>query len=351
MSKIVVGVAGGAKVTKRNVRALLSDFFKIDQDDEDEFLVYLPVTEELVTDAVEHTADWLYDINGGYAAVHEDPPPRKLRGMVADADDAYPCGDMSVAEKLIELLQDEADDADAVYLFLAWGENDLGPDDATRELVNLAMDAGIPVKDLAMGLVDLVDDEEPEPEPEPEPEEVPEDKPKARELKPKVKELKPAPDEAQADMHKISASEDTKVFEENIPDLVTVLAFVAQKLDHEDRMNAANHMVSVQYRPLTIAVRHHLKILLDQKDKPADKPEKAAEPVQETLPEPEPAKPAKKRGKPRDVNSDDLIVYVNDSKRTLKVYGGRGRPPQTGTRTEMTRAEYAKLLEEGYTEA
>ena len=345
MTSTVVAVAGGAKVTKRNLVALLSDFFRIDQDDEKDFIVFLPAHEDYTSEVVELTADWLVSIDGGYSVVHEDPTPRKYRRMVNEADDAYPSTD--ITKTLIDQLVQHRKAGDEVYLFLAWGDDTNAPDGATGDLFELAFDANIDVRDLTLGLQEIVFDDpsiphEEEPEEEPEP---PKRTRKARELKTEEKELTEKPDEAQAEIPPVPSPD--------FPDLATTLGFVAKVLDGYDFMESASNLSPHVRSPLNEAVRYHLRGLLESKPssiKVMTEGQTASEPVQETLPDVEDPKPAKRRGKPRDTSSDELVVYVDDKKKTLKIYGGRGRPPRTGTKTEMLRSEYDELLNDGYKE-
>ncbi|MEV4576009.1 hypothetical protein AB0K16_22455 [Nonomuraea jabiensis] len=355
-AKVVVAVAGGAPVTKKNVSALLKDWLRIDQDDEREFLVYLPVAEALTTEAVQHTADWLADIDGGYSVVHVDPTPRKLRSLVKDADDAYQSD--NVADDLITKLVEARGEGAEVYLLLAWGDDSDGPDEDTVELLDMAYEENITILDLTMGLQELRYDDDSESaedvdEPEEEPEPPKKKERRTRELKAEEKELtEDKPDEAQAELsepQKIRASKDTPVFEP--ADLATTLACVAQFLDGYERMFSSAGMVTHTRGPLNESVRHHLSLLLADSGPTAEStvkaPAKSSKPVQETLPEAAEEKPARRRGKPRDTSSDVLTVYVMERDKKVKI-AGRGRAPRNSEKREMTRAEYEEMLEDGY---
>lgn len=352
----VIVVAGGAPVTRENIEDLIKDFLLIDTKDEKEFRIFLPADVDFIGDAVVHTAAFLTDLNESYTAVRgassgtQVGNSLKVKKIARGADDVLKVeGDDKVATYLIDILKDARDEGNEVFLFLAWGDGDEAPDDVTDDLAELAVEAEIPVKDLTGGLDDLPfeanDDDESESaedaEEEPPAEEKPARKRPVKELKETEREL--PTDEAQTDVPGQIEGQPA------IPDLVTVLAFVAQKLDFEDRANAANQMQPSYSRPLTRAVRHHLKQLMAKAPSNAELETRvvAAEPVQEPLPDAEEEKPRPRRGKARSTAEDLVKVYVNEANKTARLVPGRGRPKKGEEPQEMLRSEYQELLDSG----
>ncbi|WP_344585709.1 hypothetical protein [Nonomuraea roseoviolacea] len=346
---VILAVAGGGTVSPENIGDLLADFLLFDTPDEREFAFYLPADRELTTTAVLDTASWLGDNRAGFTAVTVGSPGRKGKTILEDAEDEIGDDigddDDGAAEVLIKVLAEARERGEEAYLILAWGPED-GADDSTRHLLELAQDAGIDVKDLTAGLDDLgyVDEYEPEaaePEEEPEPEQ-PKRRSRAKQDEP-VEELTEQETELDADEAQTEV-EGQPAKSDEMPDLITTLGFVVQRLDFEDRANAAAQMMQYYNRPLTKAVRYHLQLLLEQAAENGS--EKAAEEVSE----PPADTPAKRRGKPRDVDSDVIKVYVHEGNKTARQVPGRGRPKKGEVTKEMTRAEFNEMLAGDYTE-
>ncbi|MFI6495909.1 hypothetical protein [Nonomuraea typhae] len=339
MTHIVV--AGGAEVSRENVEDLLKDFLLIDTKDEKQFRFFLPADGGYIGDAVVHTAAFLNDLGESYTAVKGHTSP-KAKQLARRADDVLaPESDGDMAQYLINILKGAKADGDEVFLLLAWGDGEEAPDDVTEELLDLAAEAEIPIKDLTAGLDDLgFDDESESAEDAEEPVDEERSKPEkpVRELKENEREL--PVDEAQSDLPGQIEGQ-----AEEFPDLVTVLSFMAQKLDFEDRMNAAKNMSTLRRSPLTEAVRHHLHELMDGTAQAVE--ETGELQVQQPLPESEEETPRPRRGKARDTASDLVKVYVHEGNKTVRLVPGRGRPKKGEESQEMTRGGYQEMLDSG----
>ncbi|MGW0060343.1 hypothetical protein ACWDTT_10495 [Streptosporangium sandarakinum] len=364
--RLVFAVAGGGNVTYETVEDLLLNWVG-----EREMKAYLPADRTTTSAAVCHVADWLMEIDEPYDAIVTPTPGRKGEGIAEDAETHHETDD--AAAKIISILGQAKADGDEAVLLLAWGEDPAtAPDAITGQLLDAALAAEITVLDLTMGLEDLGYAEEvPEGEEPPNEEDAEEDAPaepevtgeltetevelaadpeaeaaermariktkyeKVRELVDKAEGIKPA-DEAQATLPPAVEPQET------VPDLATVLAFVYQRLDCEDRANAANQMQPHYSRPLTRAVKHHLRTLVEDAAVAVEKVREAKREVQEALQQPAEGAP-RRRGKPRDIAADVVVVLHDPAKRTVRLLERPGRPRKGETREEMSRAAYEAL--------
>jgi hypothetical protein len=346
-SKVAVAVAGSASISSENLDDLLADWLMLGTEEEREFRFFLPADEALSTPVVNDTSEWIDSIDAGYIAVTGKISTSRRRGaqqnLAADIkqyaqDVILVRDDETVIEKLISsLTAAEEVDGFTPHLLLAWGDE---PDELTEELAGRALDAGIKVLDLTAGLDDLGWSEEEEPEELAEEEPVQEtiqDAIDQQEAEDKVDWPDEPVDEAQAMIR--------QPVEPPMPDLATTLAFVYQRLDFEDRANAANNMMTHYNRPLTLAVRHHLHAAVgDELAAASVDAAKAAETVSKPVSEPteESAKP--RRGTPRDTASDIVKVLINENAGTIRLAPARGRYKKDEVAHEMPRSEYEELL-------
>lgn len=351
MTNRVFGVAGGAKIKYEHLDDLLRDWLLLDTDTPITWGAYVPADRKLTSGAVLTFLEWAQEATGEVVAIVSDTPGRKGEIAAEDAHETIDAQD-DVAEHLISLLVDAKTGGDDAYLLLAWGDSEAAPDEHTEHLLDLAIKAGIPVKDLTNGLDDLIWDDEDEEESagedaddEPEPrrdadEEI------AEELTEEEEELTGAePDEAQANppapVSSAPADQPSDAGESpEYPDLLTVLYRVCDVLTYLDRINAAMNLDEPRYRPLTRAVAHHLKRLMLQEKEGSLK-------TQETAPKPQEEETARpRRGKPRDVENDIVVAYIDEERRTIRKAEGRGRPRKGEVRYELTRAEYKAIADE-----
>jgi hypothetical protein len=180
-ASIALAIAGQADIAYENVEALLNDWLGFGEPDsdgvyeapEDPVEVYFPVTGGHWSDGLDTVVDWSATAGLNFNAVIE-PEHDDVSAVLEDTDAVLEAEDVNKA--LIDVLLNGKEKGFDVYLLLLWGDEG---DPNSEELLSLADEAGIPVKDLSGGLDDIVfaedpsDDAEPEPEPEPEPEEKP----------------------------------------------------------------------------------------------------------------------------------------------------------------------------------
>ncbi|MEV4454375.1 hypothetical protein [Microbispora sp. NPDC049633] len=377
----VIVVAGAGPVEFNYIDDQLSDWLAIEDEDGPEFRFYLPADRQATTDAVVHVAHWLDEVREPYTAITTDKIGRKGRGIADDAEDVIDDEGIGIVNMTMDVLGRARSRGEEPYLLLSWGPDaDNAPDELTAELLDRAVGEGFPVLDLSMGLEDLgysepVDDDTSEIADDGENDDVPADDPEVTgELTEDEVELgvtsaevveEPGksirqrlldkhgheienvadldnPDEAQAAVEQVYGPSD----DERFPDLERTLALAVQAFTLEDERNAAINCAEVRYRPLTLALKYHAeqiegysKIidrakenLLRAAEKPAEAPASPEQP--------------KRRGKPRDTASDDVTVYHDPNKQTVRLVPGRGRPRNGEVKEIMTRAAFEALLAE-----
>jgi len=342
---VVFAVAGAGQVKADTIGDLLDQWLEVEAETpRDVRAVYLPADATLTTKAVEHAAQWLKDVGLEYQAVKSSRPGRRGSSILKDATTAIPSGTDPI-EALIEELAAHLDDSDVeVYLLLAWGDDpEQAADVATENLFLAARDAGITVLDLTAALYEITaadeeNEEEPEGEGDDEPggstndEPVDESADELPELTAEPQELAAA-DEAQAT---VRSPEPNEQDESDIPDLVTTLSFVYLALSNIDWALSAQRMERVRFGPLTLAVRHHLRVLL--KDDLPNTLDKLDAMIAES-------RASKVRGKPRNTADDEVSVLIDESKQTVRL-AGRGRPRRGEVQKKMKRYEFERLARE-----
>lgn len=203
---LTIAFAGDAEVDYNNVQALLDDLVGVTGKDADgwpelpdrEINLIVPGDKDKVTDAVRTFLDWSEWVNLGYVVVTTIGEP--IHQLTVD--EAERVGEVTgdVALGIVNLLKDAEGES---LVILAYGSED----EFGELLLDAAITAGIPVKDITHGLDDIAFQEEEDEKLTPEPEPV------ARKSRAKktetvtleqpelpLDEAQPEPDEAQANL-------------------------------------------------------------------------------------------------------------------------------------------------------
>lgn len=411
---ITIAVAGSGSTTADNLADLLNDFLGFGEEDADgfygasdrEITLILPAGDAWSNKELHKVVEWSAKADLPYLVILEDGATEKgfVKKTLADADGAdikgVPAG--TVGQALLEALADEMANDVETYLVLLYGDDEDGPGEVIEDLLEAALDQGIPVKDLTEGLDDIKFAEEdptdvarglhddPEPEPEPEPE-----KPARRRGRAKAEEqavaeepleepakvsadearaaAKRAKEEGEARKAEVLAKTNANLTEdlphdrhsqtslqagyvsilaEDLTSILEVVKYATAYFGAEDTTNAAVNLApEVQYRPLTRAlaeVQENLGAILSQETpSEAAGSTETAEKAPEVPQEPEAAAaPRKSRGRPR---ADGTPAQPKDpNEPTITVFededgnltkAGRGRPPKGQKRTKITEAQ------------
>jgi hypothetical protein len=198
-ASIALAIAGQADIAYDNVEALLNDWLGFGEPDDEGIYeqpespveVYFPVTGGHWSDGLDTVVDWSATAGLNFNAViesdHDD-----VKAILEDTDAVLEAEDVNKA--LIDVLVNGKSKGFDVYLLLLWGDEG---DPNSEELLSLADEAGIPVKDLSGGLDDIVFAEDPSDDAEPEPEPEPEAKPSRSQRRRKEAVAEELPDEAE----------------------------------------------------------------------------------------------------------------------------------------------------------
>lgn len=329
-------VAGTGTVSEAEVFDLLEDRYP--PDDFEEVGLIVPVDKDLYTDAVKFAVKWFDD--------DANVIPVQTKGAALSRASAKLGDEPQKVEKFEAILNpDEFEDWDEVHFLVAVPDNEDDPDyDLYAELVEIAQENGIIVKDLTAGLDDVVltDPEEAPAEPEPEPEPEPE-KP-ARRSRARKKDA-PEPDPVVAEeIAKIedevkpvgAAAEPTSTLDEDdqaaISEALEALSDVVQAMEKWDEAIALFDGSEVKHRPLTVKARKAFEGLASVgRDKT---PAETEEPKDEA--------PKRGRGRPRE--NFEVRQILNEDDEWVPRPKGRLK---NGTEWRTIHAETNEVLDSG----
>lgn len=154
-AKVYLGFVGSGAVTKKETKALLSDYLK---STDAEVTAVVPVTKEFVNDNLRAVVDVLGDLNIPYEIVVDRDAQRAPKGWADVAKAAFASheavGPVRAVNKVISLIQSEA----GSFLVALWDDDD----DLVNQAVAKADEKALEVRDLTAGLsvVDLSEDGE-----------------------------------------------------------------------------------------------------------------------------------------------------------------------------------------------
>lgn len=310
MSTASIIVIGSGEVTKQEVHDLLTDFLK----PYDGVDVYFPVDTKGFTKAVEFTYDWVDQEDIYPFLLVNAKQSRKFH------HDGEPLRTQSVAA--LTTMKKETDEQ---FLLVALPDPEEQPDDYddVMDVIEAAVAADIPVKDLTGGLDDVRLDAPPAPEPEPEPDPEPE-KPKARTRTSSRKTTAKASEPA----------EEPKKFEGAVlsPEAV-------------ESVRAMANFIGL-YQALTVLSGEVAGLNVDQFLAELGQQKQTQEAAQEAPSAPEkPAEaPRRGRGRPRVNTPQEKQIWDEDTEEWIP--RPRGRQAK-GTKTRTINPETDEVLEEG----
>ena len=161
---IAIIVAGSGATSDKEVFDLLEDAYP--QDRYPEVVLVVPVDKGLYTDSVANAVEW-------FGSPKEVQGIRTGETSLSRASAKIGDGDTQIVEDFKDILNpEEFKDFDEAVFIIAMPDDLDDPDyDLYADMVQVAIDSGLTVKDLCSGLDDVVlkDPEESAPEPEPEP--------------------------------------------------------------------------------------------------------------------------------------------------------------------------------------
>lgn len=366
-SPITIAFAGHGDVDKDNARALLNDLVGLGDEDKEgypapserEIFVIIPVTKEHLSDGLDVILDWLEYADLPFTAVSDKAAKSRAVDKVTKEAEKIDLA-TNVTARTIDLLREAEADGDS-YLILAYDEES----DADELLLDAAMTAGIPAKDLTAGLDDLKFSAEAEPTPDPEPEPprrgrrggrrteeeaTPEEVPLTEDA---VKEAPKTPARRSRTATKpvAEAAPTEESTRASVPAAEMDLILVVNALDSayrafqmEDARNALISQADVRERPLTELLRKALNTLepFIKSTTEAAYGELADQQTAEKSTEDEESSeaPRERRGRPRDEEKTFAFLEAADGTFTRR---GRGRVPKGSTIVELTRAEIAEM--------
>lgn len=260
-----VGFAGAGEIDPKAIAALLDDWLP-----QDDLVVFLPEKVSRSAKGLKAVRTWMEEVEQDF--------------MVTGA----------LVEDLVSA------DADKTFMVLLWGDEG---DENSEDLLQAALAAGIPVKDLTHALDDLRIEEE-----TPETEDSPEDTEDATAAIGAIKR-DPEPDEAQAAAGKnYVGKEEVEALGEEVYGTVDVGGGLGAQLG----------------------------VLLEEMVRAV-----VSEMLAEALPKPGPVGRPRKDGIPAGQATEDdeevTVIYDEDTEEYL--VAGRGRPKKGQTRVKMTRGE------------
>lgn len=311
---VSIVIAGGAPVTSTNVYDLLADWLRLDTEDPVEVHIYLPGDERYISKVVKFAAEFAEAAEIGFELVQGSkigPKVKELKRAARAEIDSDTEDDMT--GDLIAVLEGDAEVyLSSPYLIVAYGPDDSAPDDFTAELVQAALEADIPVLEIAArGLDELIPDQD-------------------------IEEGQQAAETVEAAVQRHPAGELEKEIEaaaEEEPEeeetLEQVLSWVFAHLTHTDHANAAASMASPRERPLTLAVQRQLHKLNEAEWQ--EMAELKQQPVTEA--DDKPARGRSRAGK------GEIAVLVNEAGEIVGK-AGRGRPAEGLTRKIVSEDEF-----------
>lgn len=365
--RVSLAFAGPGETTFDNAKALLNDFLGFGPEDDEGFpeipeerdldlQIYLPATEEHLTDGIGSVIDWLDYADLAYDTFVNGSTSRAVKRVTTNAENNIKA--KNVNDALINALREDAEDGAEAYLVLLWGEEG---DDNAEILLDLASSYHLRALDLTQGLDDLDFGDQPTPhEPEPTPEAEPE-KPVARRRRNTTKKSEPEPEKAPeptleeqvataARARKVAEPKTQSQDEPEGDDIVALAQafYSAVETTLADGLAKTQALLRLQEATFWTTAALDRDGLAKQPEKAPQEPQKpatrrrstkAAAPAPE--PEKEPEKPAEAaprrgRGRPRKDGTpaqprtpeDRAIVQIWDDDEDGWVNAGRGRIPK-----------------------
>jgi len=402
--RVTLAFAGPGESTLENTKALLNDFLGFGPEDDDGFPaipddadldldIYVPATDDHLTDGVEIIREWLDYADLAYNVITDKSTEqsRGVRRLIKNAEQVD--SERNVNQALIDALRDAREDGRETSLILLYGEEG---DDNAEILLDLASSYEIRVLDLTAGLDDLDFGDEstrapaPEPEPEPEPEKPSRRRRRAEPLDEEEQRLEDEPTPAPKPAPRATRTRKAAPAKAEEPSLETQVAQARAKVVQDDEesptdlvlrlcgeLAEAIDKIGPDSRQKSVAktrieegmlwaLWHIGRMGQPEAWEPAQAPEKpatrrrttkAAAPATEPESEPEKAAedpaPSRGRGRPRNDGTppqprtpqDRAVMEIWDEDEEEWVPKGRGRAPK-GVRTRLIDPKTGEIVTE-----